>query len=161
MRAGDVPNFDELFRHEYPTIVRTVYLMLGEREAAEEAAQEAFLELYIHWRKVSRYDKPGAWVRRVAIRRASRVRKHRRLELQGSVPEMIGGGEDDVAIRLVVLTLPVAQRAAVVLRYFEQLSTTDIAHLMDCSEATVRVHLHRARKRLGALLGEEVADAAR
>jgi RNA polymerase sigma-70 factor, ECF subfamily len=50
------------------------------------------------------------------------------------------------------------QRAAVVLFYFEDLPLSEIASILRCSEATVRVHLHRARKRLAELLGEEVIE---
>ncbi|HEX2031074.1 MAG TPA: sigma factor, partial [Actinomycetota bacterium] len=70
MEAG--ADFGWLFREEYPSIVRTAYLMLGDREAAEDVAQEAFARLFARWGKVSRYDRPGAWVRRVAIRLSAR-----------------------------------------------------------------------------------------
>jgi RNA polymerase sigma factor (sigma-70 family) len=57
-----------------------------------------------------------------------------------------------------VRQLPGMQRAAVVLCYFEDLPLSEIADILRCSDATVRVHLHRARKRLAELLGEEVIE---
>jgi RNA polymerase sigma factor (sigma-70 family) len=52
------------------------------------------------------------------------------------------------------------QRAAVVFRYLEDRPTSEIAELLGCSESTARVHLHRARKRLSTLLGEDAADVS-
>lgn len=60
-----------------------------------------------------------------------------------------------------VRALPAKQAQAVALRYLEGWSIVDIAHAMECAESTVKVHLHRARKRLADRLGlqdEEVAD---
>jgi RNA polymerase sigma-70 factor (ECF subfamily) len=54
--------------------------------------------------------------------------------------------------------LPTQQRAAVVLYYFEDRPTAEIAHILGCSESTATVHLHKARKRLAELLGEEALD---
>lgn len=58
------------------------------------------------------------------------------------------------AVRL----LPLKQRTAVVLFYFEDRPVAEVAQLLGCSPATARVHLHRARRRLAALLGEVVDD---
>jgi RNA polymerase sigma-70 factor (sigma-E family) len=152
--------FAWLFRDEYPAIVRTAYLMLGDREAAEDVAQEAFVRLYARWRKVSRYDRPGAWVRRVAIREASRARrKPRALAL---APEQPGGAETpaDLDLRRALLSLPSNQRAAIVLHYLEDLPLAQVAELMGVATSTAKVHLHRARKRLALLLGEETNDVA-
>src|SRR4051794_16673179 len=68
-------DFPTFFRDEYPRIARELELMLGDSGAAADVAQEAFIKLYLHWKKVSRYDKPGAWTRRVAIRLAVRWRR--------------------------------------------------------------------------------------
>jgi RNA polymerase sigma-70 factor, ECF subfamily len=67
-------------------------------------------------------------------------------------------GPVDVDVMRAVRQLPGMQRAAVVLCYFEDLPLSEIADILRCSDATVRVHLHRARKRLAELLGEEVIE---
>lgn len=152
--------FAWLFREEYPAIVRTAYLMLGDRGAAEDVAQEAFVRLYARWRKVSTYDRPGAWVRRVAIRVASRtLRRGATVELS----EADGAHEPRVAdldLRRALLRLPATQRAAVVLHYYEDRPVSEVAALLGCAPSTAKVHLHRARKRLAAMLGEEAVDVA-
>ena len=60
------------FSGEYPALVRTLFFIVHNRERAEDIAQEAFMQLLIHWKKVSAYQRPDAWVRRVAIRLAMR-----------------------------------------------------------------------------------------
>ena len=152
--------FAWLFREEYPAIVRTAQLMLGDRAAAEDVAQEAFVRLYARWRRVSRYDKPGAWVRRVAIRLASRAR--RRPSTLALVPEQPGAADPqaDPDLRRALLSLPPNQRAAIVLHYLEDLPVAEVAETMGVATSTAKVHLHRARKRLAMLLGEETNDVA-
>jgi RNA polymerase sigma-70 factor (ECF subfamily) len=149
--------FTALFRAEFPAVVRTVVLMLRDQGRAEEVAQDAFLQLLTHWSKVARYERPDAWVRRVAIRLA--VRSLRREELWRRVqsallpsPPPSGSRHDlDSAIR----QLPGSQRAAIVLHYYEDRPTAEIARILGCSESTARVHLHHARKRLAQLLEED------
>ena len=65
--------FTWFFRAEYAAVVRTVTMITHDSEVARDVAQEAFIQLLRHWRKVSRYDRPDAWVRRVAIRAATRT----------------------------------------------------------------------------------------
>lgn len=149
--------YEWFFRAEFPQVVRSAYLVLHDREAAHDAAQEAFVQLLRHWKKVSRYDKPEAWVRRVAIRIAVKAaKKQGRLspftEAEDSTTSP-GGADPDLLEA--IGTLPGNQRAAVVLFYFEDRPVSEIAEILDCSPATAKVHLHRARKKLAALLGEE------
>src|SRR3954469_2518144 len=117
--------FEEVFRREYPSVLRTVALIVVDREVAAEVTQEAFTQLHLRWRRVSRYERPGGWVRRVAIRDAVR---HRDRSRRGVVLEARAFGverHDDALVDLDVLraiaTLPAQQRAAVVLRYYEDL----------------------------------------
>ena len=57
--------FDDLFRAEFASMVRTAHLIVGDREVAREIAQESFTRLLARWDRVSAYDKPGAWLRLV------------------------------------------------------------------------------------------------
>ncbi|MDP9299385.1 MAG: helix-turn-helix domain-containing protein, partial [Actinomycetota bacterium] len=113
--------------------------------------------------KVSRYERPDAWVRRVAIRLAVRHQKRERVRavlereaVQTSPPEV-----RDVDLARAVGRLPMMQRATVVLFYFEDRPIAEIAHILEISDGSVKVHLHRARERLAELLGEEVDQDAR
>lgn len=152
--------YDLLFSVEYPAVMRTVYLMVHDRGSAEDVTQEAFVQLLKHWRKVSKYDRPGAWVRRVAIRLAAQTIKRDRLRsiLERQVEPPPEPRPTDVDVQRAISALPGMQRAAVVLFYFEDRPLAEIADILGCSGSTARVHLHRARKHLADVLGEEVRD---
>jgi RNA polymerase sigma-70 factor (ECF subfamily) len=152
--------YDLLFTIEFPAVMQTVYLILHELDRAEDITQDAFIQLFRHWTKVSRYDRPGAWVRRVAIRLAMESLRHERLravlERQVKPPRVLG--PTDVDILPAIRELPGMQRAATVLFYFEDRPLPEIADILGCAESTVRVHLYRARKHLADVLGEEVNE---
>jgi RNA polymerase sigma-70 factor, ECF subfamily len=152
--------FDWLFADEFPAVMRAVYLIVHDLGRAEDITQDAFVQLLRHWKKVSRYDRPGAWVRRVAIRLAVEAARRERVRalLERNVEPPAIRGPVDVDVMRAVGQLPGMQRAAVVLCYFEDLPLSEIADILRCSDATVRVHLHRARKRLAELLGEVIED---
>ena len=61
-------DFDEFFRRCYAPLVRALAVAAGHEEAAD-AVQDAFVEAHRHWGRVSNYEKPDAWVRRVALNR--------------------------------------------------------------------------------------------
>ena len=71
--------FRWLFATEYQSVVRTTYLVLHNHARAEEIAQDAFVQLLRHWKKVRGYDSPQAWVRRVALRLAAKDARRERL----------------------------------------------------------------------------------
>src|SRR4051794_9709313 len=145
-------------------MVRTVYLVVHDHGHAEEIAQDAFLQLLDHWETVSGYDQPAAWVRRVAIRMAVRTGKRERMRSllerrsRTEADEIVGPDGSSDEVLAAVRTLPTNQRAAVVLHYFEDRPVAEIADALGCAPATARVHLHKARQRLAALLHEEVDD---
>ena len=152
--------FDDVFRDSFRPVVRTVYLVTGDWEVARELSQDAFVQLLRHWRKVSQYDNPGAWTRRVAIRLAMRERDRPRAE---PVRPTDDGPDIDAELdlRRALLELTPPQRAAIALRYLADLPTVDIAEVLGCTESTARTHLQRGRQRLAELLDEEVEHDAR
>lgn len=133
------------FRAEFPAVMRAVQLMVSDRSVAEEVTQDAFAQLYRHWPRVSGYERPDAWVRRVATRLAVRAVRHERLQravrLQGSAEyhdDLV-----DVDLQRALRDLPPMQRAAVVLYYLEDRPAGDVAEILGCAVATARVHLFK------------------
>ncbi len=159
----------DLFDDHYDQVVRTAFLIVQDWGRAEEVAQDAFVQLLRYWPRVSRHEMPEAWVRRVAVRLAVRSVRRDQLvtsALSRSAPLPVAPDPAETAASADVLAalgrLPGKQRAAAVLFYFEDRPLGEIAELLDCSPSTAGVHLHRARTRLGELLGEEVVgDVAR
>ena len=155
--------FDALFRHEFGPITRTAYLIVGDWEVAREIAQDAFVQVLRHWKKVQLLESPGGWTRRVAIRDAVRTRRrdaHGRRLLRTVTPGFVAEPES-VDVRQALLTLPKQQRAAIALHYFEDRPVAEIAALLGCSEGTVKTHLSRGRAALASRLGEAVTDDLR
>ena len=152
-------DFEMLFRNEYPIVVGTTVLLVGDRGIAEELAQEAFSRLYARWGTVRLYDRPGACVRRVAINLALSWKTRRRMPADRVEP-VLPPGDLPVDVRRAILGLPRMQRAVVALHYFEDLGVEECADVLRCSPNTVKVHLHRARKRLADVLAVEDADGA-
>ena len=161
--------FRWLFATEYQSVVRTTYLVLRDHARAEEIAQDAFVQLLRHWKKVRDYDSPPAWVRRVALRLAAKDERRERLRNlltrreAAAAPTPVAEADplSDAGLRAAIRQLPAQQRAVVVLFYYEDRPMEEIAQIVGCSMSTGWVHLHRARKRLGTLLAEEVGDDVR
>jgi len=169
-RVGEGVNTPEeftwLFAREYRSIVRSVDVVLHDHARAEEITQDAFVRLLEGWSRVSKYDRPGAWVRRVAIRLAT---KHAVRERRRRTVERVGGATATTAdasetsdrheeIWEAIRILPPRQRAVVALYYLDDMPVCEVADIVGCSESTVSVHLHRARRRLAELVGEEVQN---
>jgi DNA-directed RNA polymerase specialized sigma24 family protein len=164
MKAEASAEFDWWFRARYSSIARTVFLVTADRGRAEEITQDAFMKMWQHWSSVRRYERPDAWVRRVAIRAAvkqvkrERMRKEReRLGVVQADPTPL----PDPDLARGVAQLSPMQRAVVVLFYWEDQSVFDIARALEVSESTVKQHLFRARSRLAVVLGEEATDDVR
>ena len=163
MRAEAERDYTWLFRAHFPSVVSMVLVVVHDRARAEELAQEAFLKLFQNWATVSGYERPDAWVRRVAMRMA--VREARREGVR-PVLERRGGSDDreeqppDVDLARAVQELAPMQRAAVALYYLDDQPVREIARTLQVSESTVKQHLLRARRRLADLLGEEVTQDA-
>lgn len=157
--------FEQFFRDEYAAIVALASWLTGDRSSGEDLAQEAMGAAHRRWSEVGGYDRPGTFVRRVAINLASNERRRRGRErravdrLGPSRDASARDGADPASLRpddalwSAVARLPLHQRAAIGLRYLEDRTTGEIASALECSEATVRVHLHRAHRRLAEQLG--------
>lgn len=147
-------DFESFFRTEHPRVVALGIAMVGDREVAVDLAQEAFLRAYRDWERVSAYDAPAAWVRRVLVnlandrgrRSLSERRALARLDARHATyedPEPF-----DEAWRSVVQQLPPRQRAVVALYYLDDSSVAEIAEVLRLREGTVKATLANARATL-------------
>ncbi len=145
--------FDTFYRREYPQMVSVVYALTGQRWAAEELAQEAFVRAYRSWRTVSGYDKPGAWLRRVTINLATSHLRRRVTEAKALTLMVLrqrtpleGHPASDEALWAAVRALPRRQRESFVLHYVDGRSIEEIAEVLEIAETTVKTHLQRGRE---------------
>ncbi|UUZ58417.1 sigma-70 family RNA polymerase sigma factor [Nocardioides sp. B-3] len=159
-REATTQDFQSMFVAHYTMVVRTVRLIVHDHAVAEEATRDAFVQLLRNWRKVSAYERPDLWVRRVAIRQGQRQvhrdRQRSRLELVSLPTVATTDSAPDDEVLDAVRELPPGQRAVVVLFYLEDRPMGEIADIPGCSVSTGWSQLHTARKRLAAALFEEV-----
>lgn len=153
-------NWEIFFRAEYSRTARAVAVIFGDADSAEDAAQEAFADAYIRWDRISKYDQPAAWVRRVAInkmhnRTRSRNRRDIAVRRLGIARAAEAPSPNRVAIQSALAGLSEQQRIAVVLHYLDDLSINEVAAVMELSPGTVNSHLNRARTTLRGLLEDK------
>jgi RNA polymerase sigma-70 factor, ECF subfamily len=165
-RRGDHSAFAELVQTHQAVIFGTVLRLVRDREVAAEVSNRAFYRAYEHLTSFDESRSLRPWLVRIAANEALNEARKRRREADQNVRgdeaeielEQLGGGPDpaevlprrerSAAIRAAVDRLPEAQRAAIVLRYFADLSYADIAEVTQQTVNNVGVILLRARDRL-------------
>ncbi|GAA5115962.1 SigE family RNA polymerase sigma factor [Alloalcanivorax gelatiniphagus] len=157
---SDQAAFDAFVRRSSDRLVRTAYLLCGDRGHAEDMAQTALLRTARRWPSARR--EPEAYARRVVVNLAKdRWRALRRrpdeapLEHDVPIPVRDGVADRDQLLRA-AQQLPAGQRAVLVLRYFDDLSVADTAAALGCSTGTVKSQTARALERLRAALTSEM-----
>jgi RNA polymerase sigma-70 factor (sigma-E family) len=139
------PELAALYRERRPALVRVAYLLTSDAGAAEEIVQEAVIAVRRRWTDV---EEPGAYLRTAVVNgsrswlRRQRTRRRHRPE-PAPVTEL---GADELWDALAVLRA--RERAAIVLRFYEDLAEDEIAAVLDCRPATVRSLVHRGLARL-------------
>jgi RNA polymerase sigma-70 factor (sigma-E family) len=153
MRDARGAEFDDFVRTRSVALLRVAYLLTGDRHAAEDLLQEVLEQVYVRWPRVQ--ISPEAYARRALVNRSInrwRWRARRPEQALGDNDGVARDHADDIALRQAVVaalrTLPPRQRAAVVLRYLEDLSVADVAVTLRCSEGAVKSHASRGLARL-------------
>ena len=142
---ADLAALEALYREQYASSVRLAHLLVGDRYRAEELTQDAFVRLLP---KLATTDNPGGYLRTVLVnlchdhgRRQTMMRRHPE-EPPGST-EPPGLPTTSSAVWRALQDLPERQRQALSLRFYADLSTDEIARLLDARPATVRSLIHR------------------
>lgn len=154
--------FAAFVREHTPALLRTAYLLTGDAHRAEELVQDTFVRLFPKWDRVAHADVPLAYVRRSLANNHINQRRGpaRREYAFGDLPERVDERDalDQLADRdqiwVGLAGLPDRQRAALVLRFFEDLSDDDAAAALGCRVGTVRSLVSRGL----AALREQLAD---
>lgn len=154
-RCGGALEIERLLRVAWPVAYRLSYSVLGNREAAQDAAQESCVILY---RTIASLRDPAAfrvWFYRIVVREASRLKRRHVESNAGKEPAQ--QSEDRTPafdVWRALSTLPRHLRDVIVLRYFEDLPSRQIASVLRISDGAVRFRLMVARRRLRPLLGD-------
>lgn len=146
--------FDAFVRARWTSTARLAYALTLDHQQAEDLAQEAFTKLWFRWRKV-RDEHPEAYLRRIVTTTFLTGRRRRWIGERPTAqpPDLATGSgtgrvDDRLALRQAMARLTPRQRAAVYLRFSEDLSEKTVAELMGCSVGSVKSHTSRG---LGAL----------
>jgi RNA polymerase sigma factor (sigma-70 family) len=141
--------FNELYAETRTAMVRLASLLVASRAEAEELTQDAYIDLFRQWDEVLN---PVGFLRTLVVRRCTRSRRRQvterhKLQVLGrrDDPFAVASGEPELDETVAcVRRLTPERRAVVVLRFYEDMSHSQIAAALDCSVATVRTRLHRA-----------------
>jgi RNA polymerase sigma-70 factor (ECF subfamily) len=153
------PDFEQLIDEHQSMVFSLALRMTGDRGLAEEIAQDVFLELDKNLGHMKNPLHACYWLRRVTMSRAADALRRRRvrgvdlwveLEEKHGMPDEERGSPLGARLEQLVATLPGPQRAALILRYQEDLSPEEIAATLDAPLATVKSHLQRGLKLLRA-----------
>lgn len=180
LQAGDRSVFRELVRRHQEKVYRLSLRLTRDESKAQDAMQDAFLQVF---RKIDQFQEQSAfttWLYRItvnaALMRMRTERRHRETSLDDASPRYTEQGEmaepvddwapavDDevgnrelaVHAREAVDALPEAYRSVFMLREVEELSTEDVAQILDLTIPTVKTRLHRARLALRKAIADRV-----
>jgi len=159
VRAGDAAAFDGLVNRYMKRAFAVAYRVMGQKEDAEDLVQEAFMAVL---QRIDSFEagRPFApWFFRILVNRGLNARKSRSLRTVEAIPEATAAsgpspereaerGELRGRLRSAMDTLPERQRVIVELFELEGFAGPEIAQILEISDATVRWHLHEARKTL-------------
>ncbi|GAA2134773.1 SigE family RNA polymerase sigma factor [Kitasatospora kazusensis] len=147
-------------------LFRTACLLTGDWHLAEDLVQETLAKMYRSWHRIDRTESPVAFAHTVLVRTFISYRRLRRSgeRPSGRLPESTAR-TDDPALRLTLIDglaqLGAKDRAVLVLRYWDDQSVEDTAHILRISTGTVRTRSFRALQRLRQVLGHDFAELAR
>lgn len=157
-KAGDLAAYERIIRHYERRVFLTALRILGNPADAEDAAQEVWLSLHRSLRKIRPDEDPTGWVYRITVnvcRDALRALPHPAALEEVPEPAASADAESYVARRerwavleSALRSLPAKERAAVVLRDIEGLSTAEVAAALGSSETTVRSQISVARGKI-------------
>lgn len=162
---------DESFTHYVAThgerLMRFARVLTGNRDTAHDLLQSVLARAFLRWHHITQYEDVDSYLRRALINeRTSQWRRWgRRHSVRDQLPDSIGHDEmalsdERQALLGVLRQLPRKQRAALVLRFLEDMPDADIAVILDCSVSTVRSHVARGLAGVRSSLNIAVDDPA-
>lgn len=165
----DAGEFDQWYAGSYPRLVAQLTAMIGDRSAAQDCVQDAFIRAWERRVSLERVGEREAWIRttayRLAVSRWRRLRRGHHLSTRAdagrSAPDSLGQSEIRLDLVAALQCLPAAQRRAIVLHFLADRTIAQIAEETAMPEGTVKAHLHRGRAALHDLLRDTPQGSTR
>jgi len=145
-------DFEAFFGKHYEPLLRTMYLVTGDRHEAEDLAEDAFVRAFERWDRIRRMENPSGYVYRIALNaHRSRLRRiaaatKRPVSLDPTDP--IADSDDRDSIRRLLAMLPDGQREVLVLIEWLGMTSEEAGDVLGISAGAVRVRLTRAKQAL-------------
>ena len=160
----DTGEFTQFASARSAALFRTAYALTGDWHRAEDLVQDTLGRLYVRWSKVSRADDPAAYATTTLVRLfiSGRRRRSSTERPRAEITPAERAADDDITLRLTMLdalaALDRTDRAALVLRYCEDLDAATTADLLGTTPEAVRTRCRRALARLREVLGDNLSD---
>jgi RNA polymerase sigma-70 factor (sigma-E family) len=162
----DVTAFTDFVEARSTSLFRTAYLMVGDHQLAEDLLQEALVKTLLAWPRLRDYTTVEAYTRRVIVTTSISWRRRRSFHERPTeaLPERGGADQVDAIVNhdtvlAALQSLPPRQRAAIVLRYYQDLTEAQTADLMGCSVGTVKSQVFAGLSKLRGRLGHSFEEA--
>jgi RNA polymerase sigma-70 factor (ECF subfamily) len=162
------PDFDALVAEHSAGLHAYLWRLLRDPAEAEDGLQETFLRAYRAWDRAAGHPNPRAWLYRIATNTARTQQKRRARAAARTAPldpELAaapGAGPAEqadlrallAAVTVAVAALPHQQRAALILRRYQDLSYAEVAAALDCTEAAARANVYQAIKKVRRVVAD-------
>lgn len=145
--------FEKFLEAELGPLLRFAAVLTGDASVAEDVLQEVLIRVHARWHRIGPMDQRRAYVRRMVVNEYLSWRRRSWRSVPGGMAEDVSAGQaPDISSAIVqrqallaqLARLPRRQRAVIVLRYYEGLSDSEVAHVLGCRPATVRGYAARA-----------------
>ena len=166
LKNGDKEAFDSLYEEYKNVALRTAFLIVNNKTDSEDIVQEAFVKAYLHIRELKNEDGFRPWLFQIVTRTAWNMGKKKSKEVpdedillkadrlgKKNILDDLIISEQSLLIRDIINKLDIKYRTVVVLYYYNQFSTREIAKITECLEGTVKSRLFGARKMIKNALG--------
>ena len=148
-----------------PRLRRTAYLICGDWELASDHVQEALIRVYRHWPRLRSEPEAHAYARKAVVSVVIDA-KRKRSSTEVPVDSVVDAPGDDATVRSAdrdllgrcLAQVPARQRACLVLRHYDDLSVSEVAAVLGCSEGTVKSQTARGLETLQAAFARETND---
>ena len=166
-QTGDPEAFRAVVDRYRTVLFGTAYLMTRDRDLAEDAVQQALVQIWRHLPSLRLRGSLKAWLVRIVVNEVNQQRRQKHVPAVhlDQMPDVVDETDDVEAalvsderrrgLRRALDELPAEQKEAVVLRYFSDLTVPEVAAAMGCREGTIKSRLSRALGRLGEILRSE------
>jgi len=161
--VGD-DSFAAFYTASYQRLLGQLFAVTGDLAEAENLLQEAYARAFARWAQVHAYDRPEAWVRRVALNLAAvaaRRLRRRAVALWRLGPPVVPELSPELLdLHKALGTLPLGQRQVIVLHHLVGLPVEEVAHELRVPTGTVKSRLARGRRALAQVLDTDRPEVA-